>query len=94
MLSLDNYINTTCNSLKKKLLQTLELFPEGKGWGKDHIRVALVKAVEDSQKTPEQLIKHIKRCHWLHKESFYVDGGKEHIPITQVEKDFNKSLEK
>lgn len=85
-MTLDNYINTTCNELKKILLQTVELFPEvwlkkPDGNKKRYIRIALLHIVEFGEKDPEKIIKVIKR---KVNEDWKVDSGQKYTFQNEV----------
>lgn len=87
-MTLDNYINKTCNDLKKILLQTVELFPEQ--WlkkpdynKKRYIRIALSHIIESGEKDPENIIKVVKLKSG---EDWKVDRGNEYTFQKEVGK--------
>jgi hypothetical protein len=60
----------------KKIVETIKLFPEGKGWNERHIKYAIKKIVECPTKAPEQIVKEIKRSYLEYGNKWFVDGGK------------------
>lgn len=92
-MTFDNYINTTCNELKKILLQTVELFPDiwlkKPDYNKErYIRIALLHIVEFGEKDPEKIIKRRSGEDWK------VDNSNNYIALTQKEEDFNEKMKK
>ncbi len=63
------------NDIWKKICQTIELFPSDKGWDERHVYYAIKKIVECPEKTPEQILKEIKRSYLEHGKKWHVDGG-------------------
>ena len=60
-------------------------------WKMKHVRVAVKELVENPELSTEQVIKGIKRSWACHGENWYIDAGKEYIPLTQEEEDFNNA---
>lgn len=80
--------------LQNSVFRVIAKFPRDKNWDNRHVRIAIKKLVENPELLTEQVIESIKKSWACHGENWMIDGGKEYIPLTQEEEDFNEKIKK
>lgn len=75
------YAKTYLNSLKKKVLKVIDLFPLEKDWDDRHIMVAIRQYLDYGYlSTSEEMIEVIKQSYACRDEGWVFSDGNEDIP--------------
>lgn len=90
------WVQELVTDLYNRMFEVIDKFPENPElhWGMPHLRVALIKYIENEERTPEELIKYIKRSYLCFGEKWHIDGTDKRIPLTEKEEKFNEGLKK
>jgi hypothetical protein len=91
--SLKAYAKQQTARLQNSVLRVIAKFPPGDIWDSRHVDIAMDKLVENSELTPDQVIKAIKISDaGRYGRNWFQDIGKGKTELTQKEIDFNERV--